>query len=75
SVRWVYTARMDPSYWSLYKHDRFRLEYGFVGTVRDQWYQDRAYWVFLRNGVDVSDDRLRALPEGIGKQRRTRFDP
>jgi arabinofuranosyltransferase len=75
SVRGVYTARMDPSYWSLYKHDGFRLEYGFVGTVRDQWYQDRAYWVFLRNGVDVSDDRLRALPEGIGKQRRTRFDP
>ncbi len=75
SVRGVFSSRMDPLHWSLYQHRGFQLEYAFVGTVRNQWYQDRAYWVFLRNDVSVSDDRLRALPEGIGKQRHTRFDP
>ena len=74
SVRGVYSARMDPLHWSLYEHPTFRLEYGFVGTVRNQWYEDRAYWVFLQNTVAVSDDRLKTLPAGIGKQRRTRFD-
>jgi arabinofuranosyltransferase len=75
SVRGVYTARMDPLYWSLYKNEGFRLEYGFVGTVRDQWYQDRAYWVFVRKDLRVQVDRLRRIPAGIGKQRKTGFDP
>jgi hypothetical protein len=75
SVRGVYAARMDPLHWSLYEHPGFRLEYAFVGTVRNQWYDDRAYWVFLRKSVDASDAQLQTLPPGIGKQRRTRFDP
>ena len=75
SVRGVYSARMDPLHWELYQNAGFRLEYGFVGTVRNQWYEDRAYWVFLRNDVRADETQLRALPEGIGLQRRTRFDP
>lgn len=75
SVRGVYSARMDPLHWELYKSEAFRIEYAFVGTVRNQWFEDRAYWIFVRNGLAVSEAQLRALPEGIGKQRRTRFDP
>ncbi|HEU4365395.1 MAG TPA: hypothetical protein VFT13_08000 [Candidatus Krumholzibacteria bacterium] len=74
SVRGVYSARMDPLHWELYKSEAFRIEYGFVGTVRNQWYEDRAYWIFVRSDLGLSEAQLRALPEGIGKQRRTRFD-
>jgi hypothetical protein len=75
SVRGVYSARMDPLHWELYKNEGFRLEYAFVGTVRNQWYEDRAYWVFVRGDARVGEAKARALPEGLGLQRRTRFDP
>jgi arabinofuranosyltransferase len=75
SVRGVYTARMDPLHWSLYKHEGFRLEYGFLGTVRNQWYQDRAYWVFTRNQLPVDAEQVKKIPAGIGKQRKTGFAP
>ncbi|HEX5132514.1 MAG TPA: hypothetical protein VFX92_08510 [Candidatus Krumholzibacteria bacterium] len=70
-VRGVYSARMDPLHFQMYKMETFRLRYLFVGTVRQQWYEDRAYWIFVRRDLPVPVDRLKALPAGIGKQHRS----
>ena len=75
SVRGVYSARTGPLHWALYKSEEFRSAYAFVGTVRNQWYEDRAYWVFVRNDHPLSDEQVRALPKGIGGQARSRLDP
>jgi hypothetical protein len=68
SVRGVYSARMDPLHFKLYKMDGFRQQYGLVGTVRNQWYDDRTYWIFVRRDNAYAIEALRALPHGMGTQ-------
>jgi len=75
SVRGVYSARMDPLHWELYQNGGFRNDYRFIGTVRNQWYEDRAYWVFIRGDVPMTEAHMRAIPDGIGLQQRTGFEP
>jgi hypothetical protein len=74
SVRGVYSARMDPLHWELYQNGGFRNDYRFIGTVRNQWYEDRAYWVFIRGDVPMTEAHMRAIPAGIGLQQRTGFE-
>ncbi len=74
AVRGVFSSRMDPLHFKLYQSEGLRQHYLFVGTVRNQWYQDRSYWVFVRNDLQVNRNLLKQLPEGIGKQRRTGFE-
>lgn len=71
SVRGVHSARMDPLHYALYGLDEFNAQYHFVGTVRHQWYEDRAYWIFLNERTPVRRDIVTQPPEGIGKQHRT----
>jgi hypothetical protein len=75
SVRGVFRARMDPLHFALYESEGFQREYGFVGTVRSQWHDDRSFWVFVRRDLPMTEAELRALPKGIGGHVHTRFDP
>jgi hypothetical protein len=52
----------------LYANPRFQETYERVGVVRNDWYQDRSYWVFLRRGLPVSAAQLSTLPVGLSKQ-------
>lgn len=74
SVRGVFRARMDPLHFELYSSADFQREYGFVGTVRSQWHDDRSFWVFVRRDLPMTEAQLRALPKGIGGHVHTRFD-
>jgi hypothetical protein len=66
AVRGLQSARMDPLHYSLYKSEEFNANYQFIGTVRHRWYQERAYWVFIRGGSRVDTDQLDRLPIGVG---------
>jgi hypothetical protein len=48
--------------------DGFRQQYGLVGTFRNQWYDDRTYWIFVRRDNAYAIEALRALPHGMGTQ-------
>jgi hypothetical protein len=74
SVRGVFRARMDPLHYALYQSEGFQREYGFVGTVRSHWHDDRSFWVFVRRDIPMTEAQLRALPKGIGGHVHTRFD-
>jgi hypothetical protein len=73
NVRGVYSAKMAPTHYKLYHHRAFNAEYQFVGTVRQRWYLDRSYWVFVHKSVQVGESALRAFPTGIGSQMRVGF--
>lgn len=74
SVRSVHSARMGVLNFQLYGREEFQEQYGFIGTVRHWWFDDRAYWVFINKGTPVRRDVVRQLPRGIGKQHRSGFD-
>lgn len=73
SVRGIYSPRMDPLHYALYRNERFSARYNFVGTVRNQWYEDRSYWVFLRKTVPIHPQQLAQFPNGIGQQQNLGF--
>ena len=52
----------------LYAMPRFQETYEQVGVVRNDWYQDRSYWVFLRRGLPVSAQQMANFPQGLTKQ-------
>jgi hypothetical protein len=51
----------------LYALPRFQAAYERVGVVRNDWYQDRSYWVFVRRGAAPSAEQRTAFPAGIIK--------
>lgn len=62
----------EPDFYSvheaLYAEPRFQETYERIGVVRNDWYQDRAYWVFVRRDLPLSAEQRAALPEGLRKQ-------
>jgi hypothetical protein len=73
-ARGVFTAKMDPLHFELYKDPRFAEEYHFIGTVRHRWLLDRSYWVFLRKSGRLRKEMLASFPSGIGDQHKLGFD-
>jgi hypothetical protein len=51
----------------LYASPRFQAAYERAGVVRNDWYQDRAYWVFVRRGAAPGPEAMAAFPAGITK--------
>lgn len=51
----------------LYAEPRFQSAYERVGVVRNDWYQDRSYWVFMRRGMAPSAEQMAMFPTGIHK--------
>ncbi|HMT21847.1 MAG TPA: hypothetical protein PKE20_11495 [Promineifilum sp.] len=51
----------------LYAMPRFQAAYERIGVVRNDWYQDRAYWVFARRGYTPSAEQMATFPVGIRK--------
>jgi hypothetical protein len=70
----VFTAfsLVEPDFYgqheALYAMPRFQATYEQVGVVRNDWYQDRAYWVFARRGLLPPAGQLAPLPPGISKR-------
>ena len=38
-----------------------------IGVVRNDWYQDRSYWVFVRKGLIPTSEQMASFPRGIYK--------
>lgn len=51
----------------LYAMPRFQAAYERIGVVRNDWYQDRAYWVFARRGLAPAAEQMATFPTGIHK--------
>lgn len=52
---------------ALYATPRFQATYERLGVVRNDWYQDRSYWVFARRGLTAAE-QMAPLPPGISKR-------
>ncbi|MCK4776530.1 MAG: hypothetical protein KAT30_17155, partial [Candidatus Krumholzibacteria bacterium] len=74
TCRGIYSAKMDPAHFSFYKSDAFRSNYGFIGTSRCEWFNDRCYWVFFRHDIPLSVKSGESFPVGIGNQQRTGWE-
>jgi arabinofuranosyltransferase len=74
TARGVFSPKMDPLHFGLYRDPRFGQDYRFVGTVRHRWLLDRSYWVFVRKTVRMRRDVLARFPTGIGDQFKLGFD-
>jgi arabinofuranosyltransferase len=72
--RGIYSAKMDPLHFELYKSDGFGQNYFFVGTSRCEWINDRCYWVFFRKDIPLTRDAAAGFPKGLGKQHRVGFE-
>lgn len=44
----------------------FQDQYGLVGIMRSDWYQDRCYWVYVSNKITLNTEELASFPKGIG---------
>jgi len=53
---------------ALYAMPEFQARYERIGIVRNDWYQDRSYWVFIRRGYAPSAGQMAAFPPGISKR-------
>lgn len=62
----------EPDFYSdheaLYAMPRFQSTYERIGVVRNDWYQDRSYWVFVRRGLRPDAQQMAAFPAGIDKR-------
>lgn len=62
-------SQTEPDFYGaheeLYALPRFRSTYERVGVTRNDWYQDRSYWVFLKKGVELTPEQLASFPQGI----------
>jgi hypothetical protein len=54
-------------YEELYSLPRFQSTYERIGVVRNDWYQDRSYWVFVRRGMAPPAEAMTSFPVGIHK--------
>lgn len=52
---------------TLYALPRFQSTYERIGVTRNDWYQDRSYWVFFRRGLSPAPEQLATFPTGIHK--------
>ena len=52
---------------ALYALPRFQSTYQRIGVVRNDWYQDRSYWVFVRRDISLTPEQLATFPRGIYK--------
>lgn len=57
-----------PQHEALYALPEFQAAYERVGVVRNDWYQDRSYWVFMRRDATPTAARMATFPRGISKQ-------
>lgn len=57
-----------PQHEALYAAPRFQATYQLIGITRNDWYLDRSYWVFVRQGTALSEAQLASFPQGISKQ-------
>ena len=52
---------------ALYVMPRFQATYWQVGVVRNDWYQERSYWVFVRRDMTLTPEQMITFPKGIYK--------
>jgi hypothetical protein len=52
---------------ALYALPRFQSAYERIGIVRNDWYQDRSYWVFVRAGHSPGPEQMATFPVGLHK--------
>lgn len=61
----------EPDFYSVHEElvalPRFAATYERVGIVRNDWYQDRSYWVFVRRGMLPDAQQMATFPPGIEK--------
>jgi len=57
-----------PQHEALYAEPRFQDTYQLIGITRNDWYMDRSYWAFVRQGTPLSEAQLVSFPKGISKQ-------
>lgn len=57
-----------PQHEALYALPEFQAAYERIGVVRNDWYQDRSYWVFMRRGATPTAEQMATFPRGISKQ-------
>lgn len=53
---------------ALYSMPQFQAAYERIGVVRNDWYQDRSYWVFVRRGLAPPVEQMATFPPGISKR-------
>lgn len=51
----------------LYASERFQATYTRIGVTRNDWHEDRSYWVFVRRGAEPTAAQMAAFPAGIKK--------
>ncbi len=51
----------------LYATERFQTSYTRIGVTRNDWHEDRSYWVFVRRGEEPTAAQLASFPAGIQK--------
>ncbi|MCZ6766723.1 MAG: hypothetical protein O7D32_07300, partial [bacterium] len=65
--RGIHTAKFYPEHYTMAQEKRFKQTYGFIGTSRYDWQQDRCYWVFIsRAHRPPTQAQMDAFPIGIG---------
>ena len=61
----------EPDFYSVHEElvalPRFAETYERIGIVRNDWYQDRSYWVFVRRGMLPGAQQMATFPVGIEK--------
>lgn len=61
----------EPDFYSvheeLYAMPRFQSTYERIGIIRNDWFQDRSYWVFARRGMTPDASQMATFPVGIHK--------
>ncbi len=62
---------IEPAFYgdhrALYDQSRFQSTYARIGVVRNDWYQDRSYWVFVRRDRVPNAAQMAGFPAGIDK--------
>lgn len=51
----------------LYATERFQSAYTHIGVTRNDWHEDRSYWVFVRRGAEPAAAQMASFPVGIRK--------
>jgi hypothetical protein len=54
---------------ALYAMPEYQSNYTRIGVVRNDWFQDRSYWVFLKRGAELTPEQLASFPLGLRKPR------
>jgi len=58
--------RFLPKQAGLTNDPRFSDTYRLIGKVRQNYYGERSFWVYFRNTIQISPEKMRAFPKGIG---------